>query len=266
MQAWILWASKLRVQCGRSRKLARALAAAAAVACLGLATSARAGFSTIQTPLSGNMTQPALLDHIYGGTFTLEDGVDYTNGTITAVRISDTLPNTSSLSYDNPGPTATDQIWQDNTFQATVEYSSAEYPSTPFGYIPGSSGGTFTPLFTVSGSGYAVTGSGSFSPASGTFRVAAVNHFGDLSSLPSDNTDSQDHMVTYEIDGTGGTGDTYLALFTDYGNSGTDAYFDYQNLVVQLQTNSSNVPEPGSLMIIGGVALGLLKRIPRRVR
>ena len=255
------------------RRFVRSLMLSAAAAGLGLASTAFAGFSTVQTPLTGNESQTGLLDNIYGGSFVLEDGVDYSNGTLTAVRVSDTLPNTSTLSYTNPGPNATDQLWTASSLTATVKYSHAEDVSTPFGYIPGSSGGTFTSLFGVTGGTFSVSGTGSFSP-SGTFRLAAENTYGVLSSSPSDNADGKDHMITYQINGLpdGSGADTWLVAFTDYGNAGTgsseDAYYDFQNLVVQLQTNpaSSSTPEPGSLMVIGGVALALLKRAPRRAR
>jgi MYXO-CTERM domain-containing protein len=79
-------------------------------------------------------------------------------------------------------------------------------------------------------------------------------------------------MVTYQIDGLGGSGDTWLLLFNDFGTNVTNTYFDYQNLVIQVNTegacshSSSSVPEPGSLMLVGGIGLGLLRRLPRRVR
>jgi hypothetical protein len=237
----------------------------AAIAGIGFASTAFAGFTTINT--GSTPTQPQILDQVYGGSFTLEDGVDYSNGSLTAVRVSDTAPQSGGLSYDNPGPNATDQLWQASNVIAKVESSNAEDPSTPFGYIPGSSGGTFVPLFSVTGSGYAVSGTGSFSPGSGSFRFGAENRFGLLSTLPSDNNDSQDHVVTYEINGLGGGDKTWLLFFNDYGDNGTDANFNFQNLSVQLQTvplSSSSTPEPGSMMVVGGVGVALLKRLPRR--
>jgi hypothetical protein len=257
----------------RSRlgSLTQAMAMATAVS-LALANTARAGFSSIYSPpLPGNSTQTSLLDNIYGGAFTLEgDGVSYTNGTISALRVSDYLPSNSAT--DNPGTNGTDQLWEATSVQASVKYSFAELPSAPFGYMEGASGGSFTPLFGITGSGYAVSGSGSFAPAPGVFRFGAENTLGLISSSPSDNQDGEDHMVTYQIDGLDGSGDTWLVLFNDFGTNVTNTYFDYQNLVIQVNTvgatalSSSSVPEPGSLMLLGGIGLGLLKRLPRRVR
>jgi hypothetical protein len=232
---------------------------------LGISSRAFAGFTTIQPNPASEDSQPQVLDHIYGGAFTLEDGVDYSNGTLTAVRVSDTAPQSGGLSYDDPGPNVTDQLWQATHFQATAEAAFAEVSTTPFGYIPGASGGSFTPLFNVTGSGYAVTGSGSFTPSS-QFRIAAQNPFGLLSSLPSDNTDGKDHIVTYEVDGLNDSARTWLVFFDDYGNNGHDPDFDYQDLVIQLKTvpaSPSSVPEPGSMMLVGGAIIALCKRVRR---
>ena len=257
----------LRCEARSERRLGLLLALSASLVGLGIASAAFAGFTTIEPNPSSENSQVMILDHIYGGSFTLEgDGVDYSNGSLSALRVSDYLPSTSSA--DNPGPNATDQLWQANQVNAVAQAVFAEDPSTPFGYIPGASGGSFTPLFTVSGSGYAVSGSGSFSPGSQIFRFGAENPYGLLSTLPSDNVDGKDHVVTYEVDGLGDSFKTWLLFFDDYGNNGQDADFDYQDLVIQVKTvpYTSTLPEPGSMMLICGVAIGLLKRLPRRIR
>jgi hypothetical protein len=249
--------------------LLRTMVLAAAVAGIGCASNALAGFTTVNIDNGENPTQAQILDHIYGGSFTLEDGVDYSNGTLTAVRVSDTAPQTGGLGYNNPGPNATDQLWESNgPVTATVEESQAEDASSPFGYFLGSSGGSFTSLFSITGnnSPYAVGGSGSFNPGAQIFRFAADNKFGYLSSLPSQNVDGNDHIVTYEIDGLSSLDKTWLLFFNDYGDNGTDAQYQYQNLTIQVQTvPASSVPEPASLMILSGVSIALLRRRPRRV-
>jgi hypothetical protein len=258
-------AKDLRFRRSSLRRLACLTAAGGALVCGAVASTARAGFTPIFAPPVYENTQAGIFNHVYGGTFTLEgDGVDYTNGSLTAVRISDFLPSTSSS--DNPGPNATDQLWAASDVEATVKASFASVPSTPFGYIYGSSGGSFQSLFNITGSGYNVTGTAGFVPSSDPFRFAAENPFGILSSLPSDNTDGKDHMVTYEIDGLGGELKTWLLFFDDYGNMGNNGDGDFQDLVIQVQTlpaSSSSVPEPGNLMLVGGLGLGLLTRFRR---
>lgn len=247
------------------------LASAVTLAGFAFASSAFAGFSPISTT-PGEGTIPGIMGHIYGGTFSLDDTYDYNNGSLTALRISDTAPQNGGLPYNDPGPNTTDQLWSASMFQATAEANFAELSTTPFGYIPGASGGTFKSLFSVTGTQYNVTGSGSFSP-SGTFRTAAQNKYGMLSSLPSDNIDTadssldgKDHIVTYEIDGLPGSDKTWLLFFDDYGDNGKDGDFDYQDLVIQLKTlppAPPSVPEPGSLMLLGGTMLALFKRARR---
>jgi hypothetical protein len=251
----------------RGGRFARATALGIGLACAAMASTARAGFSTINTAPTDETSQASILNHVYGGNFTLQpDGVDYSNGTLSVVRVSDYLPSSSSSA--NPGPNATDQLWNSSGgVTATAKALFAEDPSTPFGYIPGASGGNFQPLFSVGGGTFDVTGSGSFTPGS-TFRFAAENKFGLLSSSPSDNSDGKDHMITYQVDGLGGIDDTWLLFFDDYGDNGTDADFDYQDLVIQVTTvpTTTSVPEPGTLMLAGGAAVVLLKRVRRRSR
>jgi hypothetical protein len=260
----------------KGRIYSQIVAVGATLAVFGLAGSAQAGFTSIASPpLGGTLTQPQILDHLYGGTFTLQpDGEDYSNGTISALRVADYLPATGATAA-NPGPAADDQIWSNSgTLTATAVYSGAQVPSSPFGYIPGSSGGAFTSLFAVGGSTFSVTGSASLS-LNGNFRIAAQNPFGLMSSLASDNTDpadplqaTSDHEITYQITGLGGTQDNWLAFFNDYGNTGNDQYLEYDNLVINLKTTptaSSPVPEPtGIALLFGGLGLGLLLRFRGR--
>ena len=267
MQTWMAQFKRGPFAWMSKGRFVRTLALGAAIAGVGVASSAFAGFSTVNGAAGDEASQQNVLSHIYGGSFGLEsDGVDYTNGTITALRVDDYLPIIGTA--DNPGVNGTDQLWKANQVTAEAQAVFAGIPSSPFGYIPGASGGSFSQLFAISGTGYAVTGSGSFSLGNEDFRFAAQNEFGILSSLPSDNKDGKDHMVTYEVDGLGDSFKTWLLFFDDFGINGNYSDFDYQDLVIQVKTvpYSSSVPEPGSLMLISGVALGLLKRLPRRVR
>ena len=249
-------------------------AVASAVVCLGLAGSAQAGYTAIQSPLAGNNSQVTILDHVYGGTFVLSgDGVSYSNGAVTATRVNDTTPLTGTTT-DSPGVNGTDSLWATGQVTATVKESNAEDPSTPFGYIEGSSaGGTFIPLFSVSGTGFSATGTATFTPSSNPYQFVAqdpvtLNSDKYISTLAAENGDGEDHAITYEITGLGSsTNKTWLLAFNDYGDGkAPDEYFDFQNLVVQLQTApvASVVPEPGSLMLLGGVGLVLARRLPRR--
>jgi hypothetical protein len=268
MQSW-----KKLVQAWRAHRHAGLCASAplvAAAVCLGIANTANAGFTTVTpTAASDIYSKPNILDHIYSGNFTLEgDGVDYSNGSLTAVRVSDFLPSSSTT--DSPGPNATDQLWQSaGDVQSAVEvYSTTYSKTTSFGYIP--TGGTYQTLFGISGTGYTPSGSGSFTPGAETFSFAAQNQSGLLSTLPSQNKDGADHFVTYEVDGLGGNAKTWLLFLDDYGGSGSNPDFDFDDLVFQVTTTpttSTSVPEPASISLIaGGLALGLLLRFRPRLR
>ncbi len=242
----------------RTSRIGKALVRAAVVAAgimIGV-SSARAGYTTINPPPSAPVaekTQQQIFNQVYGSGFTLQgDGVSYSNGAITATRINDTgSPN--------------DQIWSGTVTNATAEAVWAGYQQT-FGYYPNSSGGSFTPLFTANGTeSFSVTGSVSNPSLPATFRFGSSNQAGADSSLPSDNFDGKDHMISYQITGLGGNTPTYMLFFEDRGNTGSNPDFDFNDLVVQLQTSPSSVPEPGTLMVVAGGALLLIKR-PRIIK
>src|SRR5829696_2712749 len=69
--------------------------AAAMTTLLCVAAPARAGFSSISTPPTREQDQAQILSHAYGGTFT-PSGNNFTNGTITAVRVDDSADQTWS--------------------------------------------------------------------------------------------------------------------------------------------------------------------------
>src|SRR4051812_9121174 len=52
------------------------------------AAQAHAGFTTVNAPWPGEASQADILSHAYGGTFTA-NGLNYTNGTVTATRMDD---------------------------------------------------------------------------------------------------------------------------------------------------------------------------------
>jgi hypothetical protein len=61
---------------------------------LGLAaTSAHAGFTTINSPHPGERSHERILETVYGGDFT-KSGNDYTNGAITVTRLDDSMDKT----------------------------------------------------------------------------------------------------------------------------------------------------------------------------
>jgi len=219
------------------------------------AAQVRAGFSPIQPSNNpGEMNIPQVLGQAYGGTFTqAANGVDFTNGTVTATRVDD----------------GADQVFRQPIASAKAVYDpDASAGALTFGYLPGSTGGTFTPLFTETGSMTNVTGSSGALNVGGPYRFAVRRGNNAVaSSGNSDNADGLDRLVTYKISGSGlGSNQNWLLGFED----GAHPPFDY-NDAVAVQTagvGAAAVPLPlaawtGLSGLFGLGAAGVTRRIRR---
>ena len=158
--------------------------------------------------------------------------------------ILDTLYGLANVTRIEDSPLPGDQLWVNlnGGATATATFSAA---SQTFGYIPGSSGGTFVPLFTVSLDGYYPGGSGIIPGGVPIFRLADQVGGGRVwSSQESDNTPWQlDHMVTWLITGGPSAGNYAIAWEDqDLGDA------DYQDLVVELDL-AAPVPVPGAVLL-----------------
>jgi hypothetical protein len=154
----------------------------------------------------------------FGGTWR-QIGNNYRNKTITATRVADTK----------------DIIWSGNIVSASV-IGAYSLSSQQFGFFPGSSGGSYTNLFNVSGSNATVSGGIGSTSMPATYRLART---GDnnvtLSSNPADNPDKRDHMITYQLKGLAGQPAdqvTYVIFWEDTPSATSD--FDFNDLIVEL--------------------------------
>ena len=235
--------------------------------CMVAGTAAAATYTTIIAPPGTEATHLQIMKDIYGGTW-VASGLDFSNGTVSAMRIKD-FYGTTPIDIFTGGTGNMDQVWQDGSVTITAEARFAGY-SQKFGYFKGSSGGSYMNLFDVTGSGYnpggSVTGldmSAAIMPST-TWRWGRSGDGGDFSSLAADNSSSTDRMVTYKITGLAGTETTWLLFWEDK----TD--MDYNDLVVEVTTVGGGVdpvPEPltmiSAFLAIGGLGSYIRRRTGR---
>ncbi|MFN0135002.1 MAG: DUF4114 domain-containing protein [Phycisphaerae bacterium] len=231
---------------------------------LAITSTASADFSLVQD--SGEPNHFDILEGIYSpgtpwttfGSRTDGEGdlVDLTNGTLSAVRVDDYgVEGIMNISTGNPGD-ADDRLWTGSLIDSHARARFAGYQQQ-FGM--GFEAGEWIDvlnLFTVSGSGLAVSGSATMSLAEPTDWVWVRGGDGDqYTSEPFFNGDQDDHMVTYQIRGFD-DGLTHWVLFwEDLPNLGD---VDYNDLVVEIAGPA--VPEPASMGLMSLGMLALLKR------
>ena len=205
----------------------------------------------------GELNIPQVLNQTYGGNFTLlSNGLDYSNGTLTAHRLNDVA----------------DRLWNQKITSARAIYDAdAANGALSFGILPGATGGTFNSLFTESGSMTGVTGSASSLNLPNQYRLAISRDGHVFSSKDSDNADGMDRLVTYQVTGPGlGTNQNFLLGFED----GPARPFDYNDAIAvqaaapTIGANSVAIPVPAAVWTglsgMGAIVLLLLVRRMRR--
>jgi hypothetical protein len=211
---------------------------------------------------------PGGTTNVYAGLDSMVQLFAITEGDATLTRIDD----------------SDDELWTANPGAGVFGLARSATRNFVLGELAGASGENFTEILGVTGSAAAPVeflpsipagqnGNGDLqvsgysgglpvftSISTGVFRFAIQCAPGctpagqTWSSLPSDNTDGQDHMVTWEL--TGGNvpvGDTwYIAGF----ENGTDFDFnDYVFVYQNVTPGSANTPEPGSAIFVGASLL-----------
>jgi len=223
----------------------------------------QAGYTTIKPPYASpkEASHEAIFEHLYGGDFSPVGGVHFTNGTVYVERIDDDF----------------DQVYDTGTFDFIAEAVFATFDQS-FGYLPGSSGGSYIDLMPVTGLYYDADGQSAGVQLEGPFRWARNGFAGVRSSQSSDNYAGMDHVITYEVrtaqvvyaEDTQSqvvvpVHRTFLLFFEDNSDQYGISDWDYNDLVVrvsQVGEIQPPAPEPGTLGLaaVTGAALLLRRR------
>lgn len=275
------------------------LAAAAALSIIPLtstpaqAVQATPTYTTIGSPgWVDELSHAQILKSLYGGNFvaTTDGTPSLTNGSITAVRIPDYIPESGPLNILDPSGDADDSIWANGNITANAEarfalymqsFGVSAYRTQAVNAFTAAVDSETGDLIAVNGQKMDVTSDTLVEDLSDiTFTWIRGGQNGTFSSNPEDNRDGKDHMVSYLlryeqelqpasvlIDEQGPTVNlTYILFWEDStatGNlaPGRDGDFDYQDLVVVVNASYVQVPEPASVGVLGLLGgLGLLKR------
>ena len=241
----------------------RAAVVAPVIAVLGLALAAGSawgyGYTNVNAPPVGEASHQEILTDIYGGTWSA-DGVDFTNGVITAKRVYDFDGSDEIIHVVMGDETNVDQVWSDGAIYVTAEAKYAEFNQS-FGWNGGGSGTTYYPLLTeadVGGPAKEINISGDF--LWGIQPTPGHSWYGytwwSKQSLNESPYFGKDHMVTYLVEGLADVeGTVWLLFWEDYPCGGDE---DFNDFVVQVTA----IPEPSTALLLGAglVAFGLRRR------
>lgn len=188
---------------------------------------ARAGFTPVNShPPPREPNQEQILEHVYGGNFSA-DGVNFSNGTLTATRIDD----------------ANDASWTQQVSSVRPLANFAKRKQA-LGFFEDADGAS-NALFSVTGSKFDVSG-GATSPGAhlnGSIRAGRyANVERAFSSLPSQNRDHVDHLVSYRLSGPEIENPTYVLFWEDKWGPKSD--FDFNDLVVEVTAKSDPLMIP----------------------
>ncbi len=209
-------------------------------------SSARAGFTTIGAHPAGEAGQEQVFAHQFGGTWQ-QQGVNFTDGSITATRVNDFQSSSSVLNLNKGAMgSSTDQLWSGDKFTVSAVAKFSGYTQS-FGLLD--STGSHN-LLNVTGTGFNVTSANVTVDMHGQqFQWQRSGDSGTQSSLAADNLDRRDHMLTYEVQGLPNTtGPVWMLFFEDMNLASNTPIHrtsaDFNDLVVEIRPVVGAIPLP----------------------
>ena len=196
-------------------------------------------FQNLLTPTGGNVTvgtDTTFFDSATGNQVTVSIDATFTDVSVAGDTVVKAFSNGSGVTVtrmaDDP---ATEGDLAGKTISARAIASSAGKHKTA-SYFAATSGGNTNKLFDLSGRHLSVTGAGtSATPIDGEFLLSKghADRGRVFSSAATSNVDGMDHLVTYEVKGTGQPASVYLLCWEDKFAKRSDR--DYNDLVVEVQ-------------------------------
>ena len=208
--------------------------------------------------------------------FLLSFGFFLASGTASAAEttLSDILNSLYGLGNLQRVDDASDQIWNPADSEATAQAKFAAF-SQNFGYIPQKDGmfnsADYVSLFNVPGG---TNGIDNLAVPTAALSSGPVNFLWALdpsgaplwTSLPDQNSDLFDHMVTWKITGNAGEGNennpigNFVIAWEDLKGGGDR---DFNDLVVEV--TAAPVPIPAAILLLGSGIVGLAG-IPKKFK
>jgi len=173
----------------------------------------------------GEVGHEQILEKVYGGDFVADPtGLSFSNGSgVTVTRLED------------GSGSSTDAQWYGKSISARAVAAFSGRRRTA-GYFAATSGGDARRIFEASGRKFDVTGAGSSgAPVDGELLLESGRgrRTKVFSSAVASNSDGNDHLVTYQVTGTGQPASVYLLCWE--GKFARQSDRDYNDLVVEVQ-------------------------------
>jgi hypothetical protein len=238
---------------------------AAGIACMAATSGAMATatFTTVSAPtVSGEKNHAQLLSQVYGGTWTTSNGLDYTNGSLTATRLADAGVSTpTSLTT---GVSGTDDAWTGPAATSIVAQAKYAADNSMFGYFDDT--GTDHSFHALFNTGSAGASAAVLLPSSFRWGLQDLSTGKLWTSRASDQSTPglvfpipSDQMVTYKVTGANGESVTNeWALFWEDRGAGQVSDRDFNDAVITIQ--ASAIPAPGAAALLGLGTLCVARR------